>query len=36
VALGILKKHAGNKWDCRCVEALEAVLGEGEEVFPFA
>jgi putative nucleotidyltransferase with HDIG domain len=36
VALGILKKHAGNKWDRRCVEALEAVLGQGTTVFPLA
>jgi putative nucleotidyltransferase with HDIG domain len=26
VALGILKKHAGTKWDNRCVAAIEAVI----------
>lgn len=28
VALGILKEHAGTRWDPACISSLEAVLGE--------
>lgn len=30
-ALGILKKHAGNKWDQRCVDTLEKILVSEDE-----
>lgn len=34
-ALEILKKNAGQKWDRTCVDTLEAVLGDGDEIWPF-
>ena len=30
IALDILRKNAGTKWDSQCVSAMEAILGESE------